>query len=103
MENKSTGIDPETQHKIIALIKALMPDVKIWLYGSRARGDFSEHSDIDIALEAPTTLDFFKLAELQDVLRATDISDKIDLVDINSVDDSMFKKSVLKDRILWKN
>lgn len=44
-------IDEKTKHKIIAVISALMPDVKIYLFGSRARGTNSRTADIDIALD----------------------------------------------------
>lgn len=45
------NVDEATKQKIIALINALIPDAKVILYGSRARGDFAEWSDIDLALD----------------------------------------------------
>lgn len=39
--------------EIQSCAKSFSPVVRIWLYGSRARGDFKERSDIDLAVEAP--------------------------------------------------
>jgi len=45
-----TGIDEKTKTKVIALISALIPKAKIYLFGSRATGKFSQWSDIDLEL-----------------------------------------------------
>jgi predicted nucleotidyltransferase len=35
-------------------LRALYPDAKIWAYGSRARGDGGEWSDLDLCIVLPT-------------------------------------------------
>jgi predicted nucleotidyltransferase len=100
--NSSNGITPETKTKIINICKAIIPDAAIWLYGSRARADFSENSDIDLALEADRPISFFEISELKDTLRATNLSYSFDIVDINSIKDNNFENMIKKERILWK-
>ena len=41
---------------------------EIWLYGSRARGDFSDRSDIDLAILCPsaTSEEWMKIEEILD-------------------------------------
>lgn len=41
-------IDAKTKQKIIALISALVPEAKIYLFGSRARKTNTAWSDIEI-------------------------------------------------------
>lgn len=99
------GLEPEVKRKLIALCKALFPDASVWLYGSRARGDFSSSSDIDLALESSDgkPISFFEIAELKEIFSAADIPHKIDVVDFNSISDQAFKANVAKTRVLWKN
>jgi predicted nucleotidyltransferase len=100
---QANGLKKEEQDKIIGLCKAILPDCKIWLYGSRARGDFQVNSDIDLALDCKRAIDLIELSELKEVLNATNIFLKIDLVDLCSVNDQNFLKSILKERVLWKD
>lgn len=70
---------------------------KIWLYGSRARGDFKERSDIDLAIECPhaSVLEWF---DLLDIIENADTLLKIDCVRVDELkDDSYFKRNIFRD------
>jgi predicted nucleotidyltransferase len=96
------GLAPEVKTKIIKLCKAIIPDAAIWLYGSRARGDYSERSDIDLALDAGHAINYFSIAELKEVLQATNIGHSFDIIDLNSIQDQEFKAAVQKEMVLWQ-
>ena len=71
---------------------------KIWIFGSRARGDFKRSSDIDLAYEA----DDFSLDEelgLRAALSALPLPYKIDLVGVDSIEEKAFLKKVLEERV----
>lgn len=75
---------------------AALPFVdEIWLYGSRARGDNKERSDIDLAIIAPkaTTHQWLKIS---DIVENADTLLKIDYVRFDQLKDS----DKLKDNIL---
>jgi predicted nucleotidyltransferase len=95
------GIDTTSKEKIIAIISALIPNATIYLFGSRAKGTQSKWSDIDIALDTGHQISRFILGEIMSIFEASNILYKIQVVDINSVNEAM-KASILKDRILWK-
>lgn len=59
--------DKET---MIRLLEALFSNVKIYLFGSHARGDFSPTSDIDIAIDTGQKLTFLDRAKAKNVLEA---------------------------------
>ena len=101
--NINYGINDEDRLKIIALCKAVLPNCSIWLYGSRARGDFRSNSDIDIALDCKSSIDIMKLFELKEIFNASNILLKIDLVDLCGIEDKIFLASILQERVLWKD
>ena len=51
------GIPVEASAKILALFASAPPGTKVILFGSRAKGNFREGSDIDLAIKGPVTLD----------------------------------------------
>jgi predicted nucleotidyltransferase len=93
-------VDNKTKEKIIALITVLIPDVHIYLFGSRARGTNSEYADIDIALDAGP-LATRDVDEVKNILRESNIIYIIDVVDIFKVTPVM-KEEILKDKVVWK-
>ena len=95
-------LDEKIQQKIIAIISALKPEAKIYLFGSRARGTNSERSDIDIALDAGHALPPRDVDEIGSMLRESNIMYKIDIVDFHEVSDAMHNE-ILKERVIWKN
>lgn len=97
----SDGIELGKKNKIIRLCKAIIPDARIYLYGSRARGKFSETSDIDLALNADKPISYYDIAELKDILEASNIGYAFDIIDINSINDPSFKAAIIAEMILW--
>jgi uncharacterized protein len=94
-------LDEKTKQKIVAVISALIPDAKIYLFGSRARGTNSKLSDIDIALDAGRELDIEDVYEITCMFRESNIMYKIDVVDLYQVSDLM-RKEILEDKVVWK-
>lgn len=95
-------IEPEVKEKIIRLITALLPDAKIYLFGSQATGEARHYSDIDIAIDAGKPLPNVVTYEIKSVLEAAHILYKFDIVDFNKVGNDM-KESILRERVIWKN
>ena len=95
-------LDEKTKNKIIAVISALIPEAKIYLFGSRARGTNSEWADIDIALDAGKLLYGPNVYEISCMFKESFIKYNIDIVDLYQVSDLM-REQILKDRVIWKN
>lgn len=94
-------LDEKTKNKIIAIISVLIPNAKIYLFGSRARGTNAQYADIDIALDAGKKLSNIDVDEVKSMLNESNIIYKIDVVDIHQVNDLM-KQQILEERIIWK-
>lgn len=97
------GIDERNKQKIIDLIGVLLPNAKIYLFGSRARGTHTERSDIDLALDAGAPIPRIIIGEIKDVLEATNIINSIDVVDLYGSISPRMKEAILKEGVLWKH
>ncbi len=95
------GVIKEDKLKIIRILNALFPGVKIYLYGSRARGSHREWSDIDLALDGEQEIDSYNLGEARDMLKESRIMYKIQLVDLQAISPE-FKEAIQKDLVLWQ-
>lgn len=74
--------------------------VTVYLFGSRAKGEFKKGSDIDIAIEGA---DRKAIILLREALEEANIPYKVDLLDLTEVSED-FKESILKEaKVLWKS
>lgn len=87
------------KYKFIEKLKKLSFIDEIWLFGSRARGDYNDRSDIDIALVCGK-------ASRSDWLSVVDIIDnadtllKIDCLRLDSSLDKRLYQNIIKDKKL---
>jgi predicted nucleotidyltransferase len=72
----------------------------VYLYGSRARQQHQERSDIDLAINCPTaTKDDWLL--ILDIFEETDTLLKIDSVRLDELsDDDLLKQNILKEKVI---
>ncbi|MEO0263509.1 MAG: type III-B CRISPR module RAMP protein Cmr1 [candidate division WOR-3 bacterium] len=78
---------PKILDKIVSKIRAELNPSKIYIYGSRARGDAYKNSDIDIAVETDAPLEKLQL------------NAPVDLVNIKKVNNDL-KKKIKREGIL---
>ena len=95
------GLKTEKRRKIIALTSAIFPNAKIYLFGSRAAGTYDETSDIDIAVDTGEKINPQKIYELQNILAASSVLIKIDVVDYRRASPD-FLEEIDRDKIEWK-
>lgn len=69
----------------------------IWLYGSRARGDNTERSDIDLALLCPQVTDE-EWHEVCDIIANADTLLHIDFLRFDTLKDEKLKNNILRFR-----
>lgn len=71
---------------------------RLYVFGSRARGDFQPFSDIDILIETPTNATVPSLALIREALEESDLPIKVDLVLASEVA-STYLPEILRQRI----
>ncbi len=72
--------------------------VEVYLFGSRARGNFSEFSDVDIAIYSEEDISK-ELTLLREILEESNFPLKIDIVELRKA--PYLKEVVKKEGIRW--
>jgi len=99
-KDKDVSMKKQDKETIIKIIKQLLPQSNIYLFGSRARKDNQPESDIDIAIDNNQKIDLYDLSIIKENIEESTIPFTVDIVDLNAVSDDL-KKQILKDGILW--
>ncbi|MEI8128151.1 MAG: nucleotidyltransferase domain-containing protein [bacterium] len=74
------------------------PSLKIYVFGSRARGNAKKYSDLDIALQAESKIEVNKMSKIEIELEETTIPYKVDVIDLNNISDT-FRKCIENDLV----
>jgi len=88
--------------KIVKVVEIFFPHAKVYLFGSRAKGTNRESSDIDIAIDAGQPIGMTEKGQINSMLDALNIPQKIDLIDFHRVPESL-KDSILREGVMWKS
>ena len=67
------------------VLKTHMAGLQVWAFGSRARHTAKPYSDLDLAVRAPTALSLEQLARINDALDSSDLTIKVDVVDVRAI------------------
>jgi uncharacterized protein len=104
--NLETGINPtrkraidELRHMVLDALGA--HEATIWLFGSCARGDVRQHSDIDIAILPCDDLPSGFFAELAADIEESPIPYDVDLVDLRRADPALVDE-VRREGVKWR-
>ena len=79
----------------------LPPNVKVWVFGSRASWTTKDSPDIDLALEGSGKIDRKVRGALMDAFEDSDLPYTVDVVDMNQVS-SKFRQLVESKKILLR-
>lgn len=89
------------QARAIVLRALAGREVRVFLFGSRARGAAHPASDIDIGVLPEEPLPRGLLAELREALEESAIPQTVDLVDLSEADPE-FRARVLAEGVEWR-
>lgn len=88
--------------KIIKIIEMFYPQAKIYLFGSRAKGNFTTTSDLDIAIDARVAMPLIDKAKIFGMIDMLNMPQKTDVVDFHRAPLPL-QENILKHGILWKS
>ncbi|RME89902.1 MAG: nucleotidyltransferase domain-containing protein [Anaerolineae bacterium] len=73
---------------------------RVYLFGSRARGEARRTSDIDVAVLPLEPIPAYVLAEIRAALEESDVIYRVDLVNLAEADEKL-RRRVEEEGILW--
>ena len=85
---------------MVATIKKVLPDVRIFVFGSRVNGSFRQYSDLDIVVKGNEIIPLDKISIIQGIFSECDLPYKVDLIDFYRVSEE-FKQIMMKRTIEW--
>jgi len=94
-------LDIQTHHltQIIEILKTYLPkNAKVYAFGSRARNDAKQYSDLDLAIDLGAKIDFQLECNLKVAFEDSLIPYNVDIIDLNSINKS-FKNNIEDDLI----
>ena len=84
--------------EVAGIVARHLPDARIFLFGSRAKGDARETSDFDIAVDAGSKISLGVIARIKDEIDELRTLKSIDIIDLNRVNPK-FKTIIRKSRV----
>ncbi|MFZ3590073.1 nucleotidyltransferase family protein [Bacillus sp. DJP31] len=101
-------MDMDLREQILNDLKSMINEtlttekVKVYLFGSWARNDEKQSSDIDIAVEAYSEIPSLKWLELQDRVEESLIPYRVDIVNIENASFALIQ-NIKKEGIVWRD
>ena len=82
-------------------IKVIFKDkeIKVFIFGSRARGDHTPRSDLDLAFLSEEDISY-ELALLREILEESNLTFTVDVVDLSRTSKD-FRETVMREGRLW--
>lgn len=86
------------KYNFIEKIKNLNFVKEVWLFGSRARGDNEDKSDIDLAIVCKENTTDFDWNKIIDIIENRDTLLMVDFVRFDKLNNGKFKDNILRDK-----
>jgi predicted nucleotidyltransferase len=97
--NRTIDLAPADRTILRDVLDTCLPaGVRVWAFGSRVTGCARRYSDLDLALEAAQKVPFDVLSQLAEALSESDLTIKVDLVDLKAIDPS-FRRLIAADMV----
>lgn len=96
---KDSGYLLELKETVLKFLEG--EDVKVVLFGSRARGDSLNTSDVDIGIMPGAGFDRKKLVLLREHIEEMNIPYKVEVVELSGAS-SEFRAAALREAEVWK-
>ena len=91
--------EQEIIERVVEIVKKHLPECRLYLFGSRARGTAKETSDFDFAVECEGRVPFYKMALIIDEAEELPTLKSFDFVDLK-ITSPTFAQTVKKEGIL---
>lgn len=91
---------PQDNTIVVSILKSLLPsDSRVYVFGSRAKGQVKRSSDLDLAIDLGRPLTRAETLTLADAFEESDLPFRVDVVDLSIASGTM-RKTILNEGLL---
>jgi len=95
------ALEPRHHSIVQAILREHLPtDAKVWVFGSRATGKVWRGSDLDLAIDLGQQLPSSLESTLRFAFEDSDLPWTVDIVDMFTLEDGIFRQNVERDRVV---
>ena len=91
---------PRDKPLILGILRKHFPGCRVWIFGSRCRGDHRPFSDLDLCVDAGAPLDLARLGDVREALSASDLPYQVDLSDWHRITPD-FRDHIAREGAVW--
>ena len=91
--------DEEILKKVVEIVSKYLPNCRIYLFGSRAKGTARKNSDFDIAVDCGSKVPFSVMEKIEGELEELSTLKSFDLVDFSLVSDD-FRETIKRTGVI---
>ena len=82
-------------------ISDMIPDVDIYIFGSRTQDKSLKYSDVDIALKSTCVIDINTILKIKVFFHDSTFPYKVDIIDLNAIDKNFY--NIIKNDLIKIN
>lgn len=86
--SRTIHVSPQELDEIKAILRAVLKDKRVLVFGSRARGTHRKTSDLDLAIEGKASLSLADRSKLELQFSESSLPFRVDIVDLHTADES---------------
>lgn len=86
--NDLIDLNPRSLRTVQRILAEYVPDSEVRAYGSRARWEAKDYSDLDLAVVGDGPTDLGILGDLREAFEESDLPIRVDVVDWHTIDDA---------------
>ncbi len=93
-------IDIENRHlhMINAILQRYIPEIPVWIFGSRIKGTARPYSDVDLVMVGEQPIPQMTYYQMKDALEESDLPYRVDLLDWHRISDEF--KSIIQQQYM---
>lgn len=97
----SINLDTNSKNIISCILnKNLSPQIKVYVFGSRAKCTSKQYADLDLALESDEIIDSTIIDKLHIEFEDSMLPFKVDIIDLKNIDED-FYNAIVNDLVIW--
>ena len=97
--NPNIDLDPRDMAEVIRILQQQVPELEVWVFGSRIKGTAKPYSDLDLALITTQPLSLERSGALKEAFDESNLPMRVDIVDWAATSEA-FHRIIAQDKLV---